>query len=81
MWYVIKMCVAVFVTVAITFTIAISIQNEAHQFYFPLFDNTVYITFTTWSVISLGAYVMIAVFGYYAFRICTYYYQKRKNKL
>lgn len=81
MWYVIKMCISVFVTVAITFTVAISIQNETHKIWFPLFNyGTVYLTFTTWYVITIGAYVMIAVFGYYAFRIGTYYYRKHKNK-
>jgi len=82
MWYVIKMAVFVFVTVAITFTIAILMENQAHQFWFPFFDQgTLFITFTSWTVISTGSYVMIGIMAFYGFRLSTYFVRKRKNKL
>lgn len=82
MWYVIKMAVFVFITVGLTFAIAILIEGKAHQFYFPFFDQgTMYVNFTSWTVISLGSYIMVGIMAFYGFRLLTYYVQKRKNKL
>ena len=79
MWYVIKMAVFVFITVALTFAIAILIEGEAHQFWFPLFEGTMFVTFTSWTVISIGSYIMIGIMAFYGFRLTTYFYRKRKK--
>ncbi len=80
-WYVIKMSLGVFITVAITFAWSYLIRGEKHTFWFPYFDQTVYLSFTSWTIITLGSYVMVFFLAYYGFSIITYFYQRRKNKL
>ena len=80
MWNVIKMCIIVFATVATTFIIAFQIRGFGHQFWIVLFDNTITITFTSFTVIYIGSIISAILLVYYSVRIGLIFKRNRQLK-
>lgn len=81
MWNVMKMSISVFVTVATTFIIAISIQGFYHQFWFRISETQeLQIIFHTWNVLYIGSLIAVCFLIYYVVRIAIIFKRNRQLK-
>lgn len=78
-WYVIKMTMIGTLAMLITFSISLAISGQVHRVWFTLFETKIILDFSSWTVINLGSVVLLAIIGYYSFRIATYLIRKRKK--